>query len=50
MNTKQRLSESVSSYIKLCKKVSLKVKTSIIELTVVQTVIRKLSKTEENKR
>lgn len=48
-NYKERLSKSVSSYVELCKTISLKVKVAISELTVAQVVIRKLSKTEEKK-
>ncbi len=48
-NYKERLSASVSSYIELCKTISLKVKLSISELSVAQSVVRELSKLEEKK-
>lgn len=46
---KERLQESVSSYIGLCKTISLKVKLAISELSVAQEVMRKLTKSEEKK-
>ena len=48
-NYEQRLSESVSSYIELCKKISLKVEIAISEIALAQAVMHKLSKTDENK-
>lgn len=48
-NYEQRLSESVSSYIELCKTISLKVKLTISEISDNKVVTRQLNKSEENK-
>ena len=48
-NYKERLQDSVSSYIDLCRIISPKVKLAIAELLVTEGVMRKLTKSEENK-
>lgn len=48
-NYKERLSESVSSYLEICETIAIKVKVAISELTVAHLVMRKLTKSEEQK-